>query len=105
MFGIFRRAAQREALKLQYQNHMASIFISAFDPALHREVTLLLDTVRAGWTPGGKMPPDMLEEMFKANKALRIAYDKTPPRHIRTFDQEFSPMLGWKTYYEDFVFL
>jgi hypothetical protein len=39
MFGFLKRAARRrEALKLRYQNHLASVSIASFDPALHREV-------------------------------------------------------------------
>jgi hypothetical protein len=102
VFGVFKRAVRREAIKLQYQNHRASSLIAAFDPALHREVTLLLDESQARWTPGEEMPPDILDAMFRANKALRIAYDRTPLRHIKKFDQEFTPVRGWRAYLKDF---
>lgn len=103
MFGFLQNAAKREALKLNYQNKMAANFVTAFDPVLAQSVMSLLEQASATWEPGQLMPKNILEAMFRANKALRLAYDKTPARHAKSFDEAYRPIMGWKEYYKDFI--
>ena len=99
MFGFLKRAAIREHSKLMYQNGLSVNFIAGFDPELASSIEQQVSAINRSWVRGEMLNEDHAKLMLAANKALRKAYDKTPARFAKTFDEEYAPLLGWREYH------
>lgn len=102
MFGFLKKKIAREHLKLMYQNAIAVEYIQAFDHELANSLRAQFNAVNSKWTPGQPLPDDLVDLMLNANKALRRIYDQTPAKYLKSFDQEYQPIMGWKNYYGNF---
>lgn len=101
MFGFFDKALTKEHMKLMYQNSMASNFLMRFDPSLAEKAARQVDSIQLIWQPGKKLPHGVADSLLSVNRELRRAYDQTPARYSKKFDDAFQPIMGWKAYFED----
>ena len=102
MFGFLRKKNAREHLKLMYQNEMSVEYIHAFDAELANSVRSQTKAVKNIWDVGLPLPDDFVDLMLNAHRALRRVYDQTPAKYLRSFDEEYQPILGRKEYFERF---
>lgn len=106
MFDFIKRRILKEHMKLVAQNYSALQYLSAFLPlAASQQYSEVLRDVNRTWRPGERLSDDTLRLMLKVNKELRRAYDASPARAfgMKSFDDEFKPLLGWKDYYSQHI--
>ncbi|MEO1988703.1 MAG: hypothetical protein ABGX47_18940 [Martelella sp.] len=101
MFGLFKRRALREQAKLISQNYSASHYIAAFDPELSELARQQVESIQAIWEPSRCLPDEVLQSLLSVNRSMRSVYDGTPGRYLKSFDDEFKPVLGWNDYFEE----
>ena len=100
MFGFFKKRVAKEQAKLVYQNYMASTYIETFDPEIAQIAKRQIESIHLIWQVGKSMDPSIVESLMSTNKSLRTAYDQTPGRYFKKFDDEFVPLLGWDEWYQ-----
>ena len=106
MFDFIKKRALKEHMKLVAQNHKALAYVSAFLPAeLSERYSQVISDVQQTWKPGTKLSDEQFTALYDINSRLRRAYDLSPARlaGMKSFDEEFKPLLGWEDYYSRYL--
>ncbi|MCC0055588.1 MAG: hypothetical protein H6883_05580 [Rhodobiaceae bacterium] len=102
MLGFLNKLAAKEHIKLMYQNYRAATFLHGFEPELAQIALRQVESLQLIWAPGKVFPAEVAKSLMNTNRALRRAYDGRRYMGLKSFDQEFQPILGWKDYYKSF---
>lgn len=99
MFGWFKKKADREIIKLLVQNASALDYLSSFDPDVSGQF-LVIKAFQDKFNDGGKFPQEEVDLLLQMNMNLRHLYDEYGLSRVKSFDQQFTPLVGWQTMYE-----
>ena len=84
-----------------YQNGQALAYCGAFlDVFEVQRFEKQIELAREEWLPTQRLSDDAFQSMWQLNKTLRSVYARTPGYLIENFDTHFTPILGWKSYFE-----
>ena len=107
MLRIFRKAKWKSQLKLAYQNRMAMAYVSAWAESKnlpeenHIPIWQLMLDEHEMKLRDGPLTGYMAINLRTQNQKLRsMCSESGPVRLIRSFDEEFSPRIGWSRWLE-----
>lgn len=100
MFGFLKKRLRKEHMKLMFQNQSSLDYILPYfgdgETEAFKERVV---QIQRRWKVGEILEPNDADDMLKVNRHLRRLYDQTPAVYLKTFDEEFVPILGWNEYY------
>lgn len=106
MFKWLKDRQIKEQKKLLYQNLSASAYLEGYFQE-DRQILALIrrfseENARIWKTiePRELFLPDDTQTLLDINRSFRKFYDQTAGRYLKSFDQEFLPLLGWEEYYK-----
>ena len=102
MLGFFRKRLVREHARLLHQSMLAIGYLSGYfkDHDFSGIEAELRDIVHSRWyqTP---LSVEQAGRVLEINREFRRLYDGTPDRHLKSFDDEFTPPLGWNNFFNE----
>ncbi len=107
MFNWLRTKQKNEFIKLLYQNSSALEFF--IETAKNQDILAIeklssyRDQIEVIANNFNYEDRENLKTLLKINKEMRILFSSQTLSKIKSFDKTFCPLLGWKSYYDDFM--
>lgn len=100
MFSFLKKRLRNEHMKLIFQNQSALDYLRPFvKNGETDDLQELVRNIQTKWKPGEVLEKNDANDMLNTNRRLRRLYDQTPAAYLKTFDEEFKPLLGWDEYF------
>jgi hypothetical protein len=102
LFSFFKKRVRREHAKLVCQSYLAIPYLSGFhfggDDRVLRENWEL---IKFGYQYGDILSREQAKSMLDFNMDLRRMYDPHSALMGKSFDEAFSPILGWNSFFNE----
>jgi hypothetical protein len=105
MFGFLKKRLLREHSKLVAQNFLALPYIEGYYQKKPEILQIencaeILRNIMKNWHYGQKLDKEQFQLMIDTNRLFRRLYNNSIGSSLKSFDDEFRPILGWSEFFE-----